>query len=180
MTQKKNSTGIADKPLVNRVAQSGIVTFVLEEFAPKSPMAFFDLSDYLWQGFVLKEKEFRAALGAHEWENYADHILCVYCSTDAIIPTWAYMLVASRATGHAERVFLGNRDAFLTVWFEEVIDRLDAQSYEDARIVVKGCGGDNVPESAYVALVRKLQPVAKSLMFGEPCSTVPLFKRPKI
>jgi Protein of unknown function (DUF2480) len=169
-----------DKPLVNRVAKSGLITFVLENLAPKIPFVIFDIKDYLWQGLVLREKDFRTALKEYDWQAMENHIVCITCSADAIVPTWAFMLVASNAQPHASRVFHGTREEFLTVWFENEIDTLDTDDFADAIVVIKGCGGNNVPDSAYVTLVTKLQPHVRSLMFGEPCSTVPLFKRPKI
>ncbi len=169
-----------DKPLVNRVAKSGLITFVLENLAPKSSIVIFDIKEYLWQGLVLREKEFRAALKEYDWTEFNDQIVCITCTADAIVPTWAYMLVATHAQPHASRIFHGTRDEFLSVWFEKEIDNLDTKQFTDAIVVIKGCGGQNVPDSAYVTLVSKLQPHVRSLMFGEPCSTVPLYKRPKI
>jgi uncharacterized protein DUF2480 len=169
-----------DKPLINRVAKSGLITFVLESLAPQTPIVIFDIKDYLWQGLVLREKDFRAALKEHDWKAYQDQIVCVTCTADAIVPTWAYMLVASHAQAHAGRIFQGTREEFLTVWFEKEIEELDTGRFADAMVVIKGCGGKNVPDSAYVTLVDKLQPYVSSLMFGEPCSTVPLYKRSKI
>jgi len=168
-----------DKPLINRVAKSGLITFVLEHLAPKIPIVIFDIKDYLWQGLVLREKEFRTALNEHDWTAYTNQIVCITCTADAIVPTWAYMLIASHAHPHAIVVFQGSREEFLTVWFEKEIENLDTGMYKDALVVIKGCGGENVPDSAYVTLVNKLQPHVRSLMFGEPCSTVPLFKRAK-
>jgi len=168
-----------DKPLINRVAKSGLITFVLEGLAPKNPIVIFDIKDYLWQGLVLREKDFRLALKEHDWTSYNDKIVCIMCSVDAIVPTWAYMLIASHVQPHATRVFQGSPDAFLTIWFEKEIENLDIEKFTDAMVVIKGCGGKNVPDSAYVTLVSRLQPHVRSLMFGEPCSTVPLYKRPR-
>ncbi len=168
-----------DKPLINRVAKSGLITFVLENLAPKLPIVIFDLKDYLWKGLVLRESDFRTALKEYDWTALENHIVCITCTADAIIPTWAYMLVATHAQPHATQVFQGTREEFLTVWFEDKIGNLDTGQFVDAIVVVKGCGGNNVPDSAYVSLVIKIQPHVRSLMFGEPCSTVPLYKRPK-
>lgn len=169
-----------DKPLINRVAKSGLITFVLENLSPKAPIIIFDIKDYLWKGLVLREKEFRTALKEYPWVDFINQNVCITCTADAIVPTWAYMLVATHALPHAATVFYGNRDEFLSVWFEKEIEKLDTEQFSDAMVVIKGCGGKNVPESAYVSLVSKLQPHVRSLMFGEPCSTVPLYKRPKI
>jgi hypothetical protein len=168
-----------DKPLINRVAKSGLITFVLESLAPKIPIVEFDIKDYLWKGLVLREKDFRAALKDYNWNSLNGKIVCITCSVDAIVPTWAFMLVAVHAQVHAHKVFSGGREDFLTVWFEQEIANLDMNDFADAIVVIKGCGGTNVPESAYVSLVTKLQPHVRSLMFGEPCSTVPLYKRSK-
>ena len=165
------------KPLVNRVQASGLITLDLETFGPQAVLHEFDLKQFLWQELVLREKEFRTALKEHDWSQYEGDTLLVYCSTDAIIPTWAYMLVASYGVDNNITVFQGTRSAFLESWYQEQIARIDAESYRDARIVVKGCGTETVPASAYSNLVIKLQPVVKSLMYGEPCSTVPVFKR---
>lgn len=165
------------KPLINRVQASGLITIDLENYGPKHDIAGFDLSDYLWQGLVLKEKDFRAAVKEHDWSKYKDKTLLVFCSTDAIIPTWAYMLVASHAEEYAEDVFQGSKAAYLEWWFKNKIEQIDTDDYVDARIVVKGCSREAVPQSAYVTLVTRLQPVVKSLMYGEPCSTVPVYKK---
>lgn len=180
MQTLKNSDPTADKKLVNRVAQSGIITYVLEDLAPSSDIQEFDIAEYLWQGLVLREKEFRAAMKDVEWARYGDNVLCVYCSADAIVPTWAYMLVTSHAVKHSADVHMGTREDFLKAWYAARIEDLNIEDFTDARVVVKGCSKKDVPESAYVALVKKLQPHVRSLMYGEPCSTVPVYKRPRI
>ena len=174
------STSNNDKPLVNRVAASGLITINLEDFFPKEELIVFDLKDYLYMELVLKEKEFRAALKAHDWTQYEGKNLAVYCSTDAIIPVWAYMLVTAYATPQAHSIFQGDADTFYKVAFQQALADLDGKTYEQKRIVIKGCSDKPVPPSAYVELTRKLQPYAQSIMYGEPCSTVPVFKRPRI
>ena len=168
------------KPLVNRVQASGLITIDLEDFAPKHEMTGFDLKEFLWQGLVLKEKDFREAMKDFDWASIKDQALLVHCSTDAIIPTWAYMLVASHALPFAKEVFQGDQEAYLRNWYSRLFDAMDPEDYLDKRIVVKGCSTSRVPESAYVDLVSRLQPVVKSLMFGEPCSTVPVYKQKKV
>lgn len=168
---------IADKPLVNRVANSGLITLDLEQFYPKGEVAPFDLKDYLFMELILKEKDFRESLAAHDWAQYQGKNLAVFCSTDAIVPMWAYMLVASLATPYANDVALCTPDQFVETAYHKMIAALPIDSYVDKRIVVKGCSDKAVPASAYLEITRRLQPVAKSLMFGEPCSTVPVFKR---
>ncbi|MEM9921218.1 MAG: DUF2480 family protein [Bacteroidota bacterium] len=166
-----------DKPLVNRVASSGLITIRLEEYFPTEPLVPFDLKDYLFMEMVLKEKDFRAALKAHDWSQYKGKILLVHCSTDAIIPLWAYMLVTVYAEPYAVLVFQGTSEDFHRQSFQQAIDAMDVSQYEDKRIVVKGCGDKEVPASAYVELTRRLRPFAKSIMYGEPCSTVPIYKK---
>ena len=169
-----------DKPLVNRVANSGLITLNLEEFFPKEEVVAFDLKDYLFMELILKEKDFREALKEHDWSQYQDKILLVYCSTDAIIPVWAYMLVTGYAEPYAADIFQGDEQTYYQVAFNRALEALDAQQYEQQRIVIKGCSNKPVPPSAYVELTRKLRPYAQSIMYGEPCSTVPIFKRPLV
>ncbi|MDX1666940.1 MAG: DUF2480 family protein [Saprospiraceae bacterium] len=168
-----------DKPLVNRVAQSSLITLKLEEFLPKKELAHFDLKDFLFKGFVLKEKDFRAAVAEHDWNQYRGQVLLVYCSTDAIIPVWAYMLVASSAAPHAAEIYQGNEDAYYLQAFQTALNQFDGSDYTDQRVILKGCSDRPVPPAAYVELTRRLRPHVKSLMYGEPCSTVPIYKRKK-
>lgn len=166
-----------DKPLVNRVANSALITINLEEFFPKEEIAFFDLKDYLFMGLILKEKDFREALAAHDWSQYQGKVLLVYCTADAIIPMWAYMLVASYATPFAADVFQGTAEAYYQAAMNKSLAAFDPAQYEEKRIVIKGCGDKPVPPSAYLEITRRLRPHAKSIMYGEPCSTVPIYKK---
>lgn len=166
--------------LINRVANSGLISLNLEEFFPKGEIVKFDLKDYLYMELILKEKDFRAALKEHDWSQYDGKILLVYCSTDAIIPVWAYMLVTAYATPHAADIFQGDAEAYYKAAFAKALADLDATQYEQQRIVIKGCSDKPVPAAAYMELTRKLQPYAQSIMYGEPCSTVPIFKRPRV
>ena len=168
-----------DKPLVNRVAKSGLVTINLEDYYPKSQIVEFDLKDYLYMELILKEKEFRRALAEHDWTQYQGKILCVFCSSDAIIPTWAFMLVTSYAVSYAADIAQSNKEDYLTLSYRKSLMSINASEYTDKRIVIKGCSNKPVPVSAYVELTKILQPVVKSIMFGEPCSTVPIYKKPK-
>ena len=168
-----------DKPLVNRVANSGLITINLEDFFPAEEIATFDLKDYLYMELILKEKDFREALKAHDWTQYEGKNLVVYCSTDAIIPVWAYMLVTAYAEPFAHQIFQGDAETFYQVAFMNALSQIDGSTYEQKRIVIKGCSDKPVPPSAYVELTRKLRPYAQSIMYGEPCSTVPIFKRPR-
>ncbi|MFT5165789.1 MAG: hypothetical protein ACI8P3_001018 [Saprospiraceae bacterium] len=168
-----------DKPLVNKVAGSGLITINLEDFFPKAEVMVFDLKDYLFMELILKEKDFREALKEHDWTQYDEKNLVIQCSTDAIIPVWAYMLVAACAEPHAKKIFQGDIDTFYKVAFMSALDQVDASQYDQQRIVIKGCSDKPVPPAAYVELTRKLRPYAQSIMYGEPCSTVPIFKRPR-
>ncbi len=168
------------EPLVNRVANSGLITINLEDFFPTEEVVVFDLKDYLFMELILKEKDFRAALKEHDWSKYENKNLVVYCSTDAIIPVWAYMLVTAYAEPFATQIFQGDTENFYKVHFNEALSKIDASSYDQKRIVIKGCSDKPVPPSAYVELTRKLRPFAQSIMYGEPCSTVPIFKRPRV
>lgn len=165
--------------LVNRVATSGLITIKLEDFFPKEEVILFDLKDYLFMELILKEKDFRAALKAHDWEQYDGKNLVITCSADAIIPIWAYMLVAVYAEPHAASVFQGTTTEFYKMAFSEGLRSIEGADYEDKRVVIKGCSDKPVPASAYVTLTHKLRPYAKSIMYGEPCSTVPIYKKPK-
>ncbi len=168
-----------EQPLVNRVANSGLVTIDLEELYPAGEIIPFDLKGYLFMEMILKEKDFRDALKAHDWEQYKGKNLAVFCSADAIIPMWAYMLVATCAAPYAADVALTAPGQFAETAFLKKIAALDISAYEGKRIVVKGCSDKPVPPSAYLEITRRLQPVAQSVMFGEPCSTVPVYKKGK-
>lgn len=168
-----------DKPLVNRVANSSLITLNLEDFFPPQRIVHFDMKDYLFMELILKEKDFREALNAHDWSQYEDKTLLVYCSADAIIPVWAYMLVATYAQPFAKTLFQGQAEEFYKNHFLKELDKVDYSVYEGKRIVIKGCGEKDVPVAAYLSLTAKLKPVAKSIMYGEPCSTVPIYKKPR-
>lgn len=163
--------------LTNRVAQSGLRTIDLEDFSPKQAIAQFDLKDYLFQGLVLREKDFREALTQHDWTQYTGKTLLVFSSTDVIIPAWAPMLVTSHALPFAEDIFFGDHMMYLEDHYRRAIQHMEIADLVDGRVVIKGCGNSIVPPGAYLELVKRLQPVVRSLMFGEPCSTVPVFKK---
>lgn len=165
------------QPLVNRVANSRLTTIDLEQLYPSGEIVAFDLKSYLFMELILKEKDFREALQAHNWEQYKGKNLAVFCSTDAIIPMWAYMLVATYAAPFVQDIALCTPDQFVEIAFQKKIAAIQAADYEGARIVVKGCSNKPVPASAYLEITRRLQPVAQSILFGEPCSTVPVFKK---
>ncbi|KAA8481390.1 uncharacterized protein DUF2480 [Arcticibacter tournemirensis] len=163
--------------IVNRVAQSGLVSFDLADFYPRGERVTYDIKDNLFHGLILKEKDFREFVKDHDWEQYTGKNVAIICSSDAIVPTWAYMLLANRMAPYAREVVFGSLDTLETVLFQKALETLDMESYRDKRVVVKGCGDVTVPISAYVDLTTRLTKVAKSVMYGEPCSTVPVFKR---
>lgn len=163
--------------IVNRVAESGIITLNLEDYYPKGEIDVFDLKDHLFMGLILKEKDFRAALLATDWSKYQNKNIAVTCTADAIIPVWAYMLVASYLQPFANEIFFGNKEELIAGVLQKNINAVDANTFADKRIVLKGCGDVKIPESAYLAMTAKLRPYAKSIMYGEPCSTVPVYKK---
>lgn len=165
------------KPLVNRVANSGLITIDLEQHFPKGDIVSFDLKDYLFRAMILREKDFRTAIAEHDWVQYADKHLAVYCSVDAIIPMWAYMLVAVSAGPHAADIIQCTPEAYPEQYFMKKMAEIKPEDYTDKRLVIKGCSDKPVPPSAYLEVTRRLQPVARSIMFGEPCSTVPVYKK---
>ena len=164
---------------VNRVANSGLVTLNLEEFIHSGERALYDIKDNLFHGLILREKDFREFIKTHDWARYDGQNVAIVCSADAIVPTWAYMLLAIKLQNHAHRYVFGDLGALQQALFQEAIAGLDAEEYRDAKVVVKGCGDKPVPTFAYVAIMQKLLPVTSSIMYGEPCSTVPLYKKPK-
>ncbi len=161
--------------IVNKVDESGLVQLDLSQLYRPGTRSTFDLASFLHEGLVLKEKDFRQQLADCDWSVYRGCFVAVTCTADAIVPTWAFMLAAVHLAPVAECVVMGTPEALEETLFLEAVAGLDAEAYRDRRVVVKGCG-EKVPAPAYVALVNKLQPVVKSLMFGEPCSTVPLYK----
>ena len=169
-----------NQPLVNRVANSGLITINLEDFFPEDEFLAFDLKEHLFKGLILKEKEFRMALKEYAWDQYEGKILLIYCSADAIIPMWAYMLVATYATPYAQDIFQGSQEEYLKHHFQQKLRLLDLKEYDGKKIVIKGCGALPVPASAYTFISKLLQPIAQSIMYGEPCSTVPIYKKKKI
>lgn len=164
--------------IVNKVAESGILTLNLEHLLPDpETIAVFDIAPYLFKGMILREKDFRTALTDMDWTPYAQKNVAVHCSADAIIPMWAYMLIASWLHKCEATAFYGNEAQLKEQLLNRAIDALDMQVYTDARVVVKGCGDVPLPESAYLKVSARLLPLVKSLMYGEPCSTVPIYKK---
>lgn len=163
--------------IINRVANSPIVTIDLEEYYLPGERIDFDLKDYLFQGLVLREKDYREALKDIDWEDYRGKYVAVFCSADAIVPTWAFMLAMTYLDGVAEEVVMGNRDALEQYLFDKALRQIDPNEFKDRPVVVKGCSKVPVPLFAYGEIVRMMKGVARSIMYGEPCSTVPLFKQ---
>lgn len=161
----------------NKVADSGLITLDLASFIPPTEIVLFDIKPYLFMELILKEKDFRASLLSIDWSQYADKIVGIYCSTDAIIPMWANMLIVASLTPVAKAVYFGNENKVREQVLLENIERINASDFLDQRVVVKGCGETPIGESAYIAVTHKLQPVVKSIMYGEPCSTVPVYKK---
>ena len=165
------------EPIINKVAESGLITLNLEEYYPKDEILLFDLKPFLFMEMILKEKDFRQALQQHEWSLYADKIVAVTCTADAVIPVWAYMLVASYLQPIAKEVIMGDPETARKQIFLKNIDAINGSDFTDQRVVVKGCGDIPIGEYAYMEITKKLRPVAKSIMYGEPCSTVPVYKK---
>lgn len=161
----------------NRVKESGLISMDLASFVPTQTTLEIDLKDQLWQGLALKEKDFREWIKTHNWEQYENKAVNVTCSADAIIPTWAFMLVSSKLQDVNATSVVGDSTALQNALIKEKIDDLNLSEYQDGRIIIKGCADVKDPAYAMSELLKKLQPVAKSIMYGEPCSTVPLFKR---
>ncbi|MDF2191025.1 DUF2480 family protein [Paraflavitalea sp. CAU 1676] len=163
--------------IINKVAASGLITLDLEEYYPKDEIAVFDLKPHLFMGMILKEKDFRTAMQQLDWTVYGDKVVAVTCSAEAIIPMWAYMLVATYLQPVAKDIIFGNEQTARQQLFVRNIEAIPADQYIDQRVVVKGCGDVPIGEFAYLEITKKLRPVAKSIMYGEPCSTVPIFKK---
>ena len=161
----------------NRVKESGLITLDLGDFKPSGQMLSIDLADQLWQGLVLKEKDFRTWISSNNWDEYADKNVHVHCSVDAIIPTWAYMLVGSELNKVSANFVIGTKEDLEKALILTKIQSLDLSEFNDGRIIIKGCSDISAPEYAMTELCKRLQTVAKSIMYGEPCSTVPVFKR---
>jgi hypothetical protein len=163
--------------IVNKVAQSGLVSVDPASFYPQGERVLYDIKDNLFMELMLREKDFREFVKEHDWTQYAGKNVAITCTADAIVPTWAYMLLANRMAPYASEIVFGNLDTLETILFEKALRELNVEQYRDKRVVIKGCGDVAVPNSAYIELTNRLTPVVKSLMFGEPCSTVPIYKR---
>lgn len=166
-----------EEEIKNRVADSRLTEINLEDFYPKGERVLIDVKENLFKGLILKEKDFREFVKNEDWKKYQDKFVAITCSADAIVPTWAYMLIASALQPFAKKFVFGDLKTLETVLFNEALSKINPEEFRDKKMIVKGCGNIPVPESAYVELTRILTPVAKSLMFGEACSTVPIYKQ---
>lgn len=161
----------------NKVAESGLLTIDLASLLPSNEIILFDIKPYLFKELILKEKEFRASLLSIDWSIYQDKIVGIVCSADAIIPMWANMLIVSSLHSYAKAVYFGDENKVREQLLQESISKINTEQYIDQRVVVKGCGETPIGESAYIAITQKLRPIVKSIMYGEPCSTVPVYKK---
>ena len=165
--------------IINRVAASKLVTIDLEDFYPSGERVVIDLKDWLHEGLVLREKDFRSSVKAHDWSAYEGKYAAVSCSTDAIIPSWAYLLITISLAPYAKKVVVGSLELLESQLYETIIESLPLDAYQNRPVIIKGCSEKNIPETAYASLISRLLPVAGSLMYGEACSSVPLFKKKK-
>tara|TARA_R110002073_G_scaffold89852_1_gene212386 strand:- start:11425 stop:11934 length:510 start_codon:yes stop_codon:yes gene_type:complete len=165
--------------IINRIANSKLINIDLEEFYPEGKRVLFDIKNWLFQGIILKEKDFREHVANHNWSQYQDAYVALTCSEDAIIPSWAYLLLSSELVPFAKKVVIGNLELLETVLFQDVIQNIDTSDFTDKPIIIKGCADKPIPPSAFSMLIEKIQPIAKTIMYGEACSTVPLFKKKK-
>ncbi|RZK51713.1 MAG: DUF2480 family protein [Pedobacter sp.] len=163
--------------IVNKVANSGLVTLNLEEYFHKGERVVYDIKDNLFHGLMLKEQDFRAFIKEHDWSQYTDKNIAITCSTDAIVPTWAYMLLANKLKPFANEVVFGSLETLEAVLYTKALAKIDVNQYADERVVIKGCADLEVPVTAFVEITSLLTPVVKSIMYGEPCSTVPIYKK---
>jgi hypothetical protein len=163
--------------IVNRVQESGLIQMDLADFKPTIAIKGIDIAEQLWQGLILKEKDFRTWIKEHDWNGYSSKAVYIHCSADAIVPTWAYMLVASQLTGIAADFLVGSKTDLEKLLIKKAMMDLNLEPFKDGKIIIKGCSDISCPDYAMSELITILQPVAKSIMYGEPCSTVPIFKR---
>ena len=166
------------QPIVNRVAQSGLITLDLEEYFPKAEeIVGVDLKDFLFKGLILREADFRETVKNTDWKKFENKYVVLHCSADAIIPMWAYMVLSAELTPYAKDIASSSIDHAAEIFLYRNLAKLNAEDFKDARVVVKGCGDRQIPEAAYVQIAAQLTKVAKSVMFGEACSAVPVFKK---
>ncbi len=164
-------------PIENKIANSGLITIDLETLRHNGKRIAFDIKDWLFREMILKEKDFREFVKNHDWTQYENQNIAFYCSTDALVPTWAYMLLASAVQPYAHKYVFGTLAELETQLYTDAIAQLDMNEYTDKRVIIKGCSQDELPVTAYITITSKLLPVVKSLMYGEACSNVPVYKK---
>lgn len=160
----------------NKVAQSKLITIDLEDYYPQGNRIVFDIKNWLFEDVILKEKDFREHVKNHDWSQYKNSFIALTCTVDAIIPSWAYLLITAQMAPFAKRIIVGNLQELETAVYQEIIENISLENYKNMPIIIKGCSNKPIPETAYIQLITKLVPVARSIMYGEACSTVPLFK----
>ena len=163
--------------IINKVSNSKLITLDLEKLYPEGERVLFDIKDWLFDQIILKEKDFRASVKSHDWSRYKNTYVALTCSVDAIIPSWAYLLLSSELAPYSKKIVVGNLELLETSLFQDIIQNLSIDSFKEKPIIIKGCAQKPIPPSAFSMLIHKLQPIAKSIMYGEACSTVPLFKK---
>ncbi|MEZ4793782.1 MAG: DUF2480 family protein [Gelidibacter sp.] len=163
--------------IINRVANSKLVVVDLEDYYPKAKRTVLDLKDWLYEELVLREKDFRERAAEHDWSQYQDNFVALTCTSDAIVPAWAFMFLTMQLQPYTKKVIIGSLEQLETSIYQDIIQNLDVQPFTDKSLIIKGCSNKPVPANAYILLSEKLRPVAKSIMYGEACSSVPLFKR---
>jgi len=165
--------------IVNKVANSKLITIDLEDYYPAGERVLFDIKQWLFQELILKEKDFRESIEAFDWSTLQDSYVALTCSVDAIIPSWAYLLITTKAAPFAKKIVVGNLTLLETTIYQEIIQNFDISGIENRPVIIKGCANKTIPASAYTQLIKKILPIANSVMYGEACSTVPLYKKPK-
>ncbi|MDO6743024.1 DUF2480 family protein [Tenacibaculum soleae] len=165
--------------ITNRVANSKLITVDLEDYYPKGQRIVFDIKDWLYEELILREKDFREQVKNHDWSQYQNNYVALTCSSDAIIPSWAYLLLTAHLSEFANKIVVGNLELLETVIYQEIILKLDTTEFANKPVIIKGCTNKPIPASAYTFLIKKIHPIAKTIMFGEACSTVPLYKKTK-
>ena len=165
--------------IINKVSNSKLINIDLEEFYPDGERVLFDIKDWLFEGIILKEKDFRASVKNHNWSGYKNACVALTCSEDAIIPSWAYLLISAKLAPFTKKIVVGDLDLLETIIFSEIIENYNTERLQDKSIIIKGCANKPIPSSAFAMLIQKLHPIAKTIMYGEACSTVPISKRKK-
>ena len=163
--------------IINRVANSKLLTFDLEELYPTGERVLFDIAPWLYEGIVLREKDFREKAINHKWSQYQNKYVALHCSADAIIPGWAYLLLSIYLSPYATKVSVGCLEELESLIFSDILSNLDYSAYENGMVIIKGCAHKPIPQNAYILAAQRLQPIAKSIMYGEACSSVPLYKK---